>query len=139
MTAPWKMAFHIQKERVMKLRHSIIAAAALAACVVLGAQAQTSPAMADSAAKQPSGERTLANQDKGMPKSTASSTTRKEVKAQAVSARADGQVAVGEQSTPNQGKKPMKALPKEVVVDVSDENTVAMSDPKKGKLIFKKK
>ena len=98
----------------MKLRHSIIAAAALAACVVLGAQAQTSPAMADSAAKQPSGERTLANQDKGMPKSTASSTTRKEVKAQAVSARADGQVAVGEQSTPNQGKKPMKAKPSEV-------------------------
>jgi hypothetical protein len=39
----------------------------------------------------------------------------------------------------DEGKKPMKTLPKEVVVDVPDENTVAMSDPKKGKLIFKKK
>lgn len=37
------------------------------------------------------------------------------------------------------GKKPMKTLPKEVVVDVPDESTVVMSDPKKGKLIFKKK
>lgn len=39
----------------------------------------------------------------------------------------------------DEGKKPMKTLPKEVVVDVPDESTVAMSDPKKGKLIFKKK
>ncbi len=39
----------------------------------------------------------------------------------------------------DEGKKPMKTLPKEVVVDVTDESTVAMSDPKKGKLIFKKK
>jgi len=37
------------------------------------------------------------------------------------------------------GKKPMKTLPKEMVLDVPDESTVAMSDPGKGKLVFKKK
>ena len=37
------------------------------------------------------------------------------------------------------GKRPMKTLPKEVVVEVPDENTIAMTDPKKGRLVFKKK
>ena len=37
------------------------------------------------------------------------------------------------------GKSPMKTLPKEVVVEVPDENTIAMTDPKKGRLVFKKK
>jgi hypothetical protein len=37
------------------------------------------------------------------------------------------------------GKSPMKTLPKEVVVEVPDESTIAMSDPKKGRLVFKKK
>jgi hypothetical protein len=37
------------------------------------------------------------------------------------------------------GKKPMKALPKEVVVEIPDESTVSMTDPKKGKLVYKKK
>jgi hypothetical protein len=39
----------------------------------------------------------------------------------------------------DEGKKPMKALPKEMVIEVVDESTVAMSDPKKGRLVFKKK
>lgn len=39
----------------------------------------------------------------------------------------------------DEGKKPMKPLPAEVVVEVPDESTVVMSDPKKGKLVFKKK
>jgi type IV secretory pathway VirB10-like protein len=37
------------------------------------------------------------------------------------------------------GKKPMKTLPKEMVLEVPDESTVVMSDPAKGKLVFKKK
>lgn len=37
------------------------------------------------------------------------------------------------------GKKPMKTMPKEMVIETPDENTVVMTDPKKGKLTFKKK
>lgn len=37
------------------------------------------------------------------------------------------------------GKKPMAKLPPEVVIEVPDEGTTVMSDPKKGKLTFKKK
>ena len=37
------------------------------------------------------------------------------------------------------GTRPMKTMPKEVVVEVPDENTLAMTDPKKGRLVFKKK
>ena len=36
------------------------------------------------------------------------------------------------------GKKPMAKLPPEVVVEVPDENTIAMADPK-GRLVYKKK
>ncbi|MBI2395767.1 MAG: hypothetical protein HYV09_39750 [Deltaproteobacteria bacterium] len=39
----------------------------------------------------------------------------------------------------DQGKKAMKTLPKEVVLEVPDESTVVMQDPKKGKLVYKKK
>ncbi len=37
------------------------------------------------------------------------------------------------------GKKAMKTLPKEMVLEVPDESTVTMTDPKKGKLVYKKK
>ncbi|HMR10640.1 MAG TPA: hypothetical protein PKA88_32910 [Polyangiaceae bacterium] len=36
------------------------------------------------------------------------------------------------------GKRPMKKLPEEVVIEVPDETTVIMTDPKKGKLVYKK-
>jgi hypothetical protein len=36
------------------------------------------------------------------------------------------------------GKKPMRKLPEEVTLDVPDESTVVMTDPKKGKLVYKK-
>jgi hypothetical protein len=36
------------------------------------------------------------------------------------------------------GKKPMKKLPEEVVIEVPDDSTVVMTDPKKGKLVYKK-
>lgn len=39
----------------------------------------------------------------------------------------------------DEGTRPMKTLPTELVVEVPDESTVAMSDPKKGRLVFKKK
>ncbi|MBL8721037.1 MAG: hypothetical protein JNL79_33945, partial [Myxococcales bacterium] len=39
----------------------------------------------------------------------------------------------------DEGKKAMKTLPKEVVLEVPDESTVIMTDPKKGKLTYKKK
>ena len=39
----------------------------------------------------------------------------------------------------DEGKRAMKTLPKEMVIEVPDESTVAMSDPKKGRLVFKKK
>ncbi len=39
----------------------------------------------------------------------------------------------------DEGKKPLKPLPAELIVEVPDEATVVMSDPKKGKLVFKKK
>lgn len=37
------------------------------------------------------------------------------------------------------GTKPMAKMPEKVVVDVVDENTVSMTDPKKGKLVYHKK
>lgn len=39
----------------------------------------------------------------------------------------------------DEGKRAMKTLPKEMVLEVPDESTVAMSDPKKGRLVFKRK
>lgn len=37
------------------------------------------------------------------------------------------------------GKRPMKDMPKEIVIELPDDTTVVMADPKKGKLVFKKK
>ncbi len=37
------------------------------------------------------------------------------------------------------GTKPMAKMPEKVVVDVADENTVSMTDPKRGKLVYHKK
>jgi hypothetical protein len=37
------------------------------------------------------------------------------------------------------GTKPMNPLPKEVVIDVPDENTISMMHPKAGKVVYKKK
>ena len=37
------------------------------------------------------------------------------------------------------GTKPMAKLPKELVVDVPDENTIVMMDPKEGKVVYKKR
>ena len=39
----------------------------------------------------------------------------------------------------DEGKKPLKKLPKEMVLEVPDESTVVMNDEKRGKLVFKKK
>lgn len=54
----------------------------------------------------------------------------------------DGEVGGSAKLKPegkDMGKKPMAKLPPEVVIDVPDENTMVMTDPKKGKLTFKKK
>jgi hypothetical protein len=37
------------------------------------------------------------------------------------------------------GTKPMNPLPKEVVIEVPDENTIAMAHPKAGRVVYKKK
>jgi hypothetical protein len=37
------------------------------------------------------------------------------------------------------GTKPMNPLPKEVVIDVPDENTIAMAHPKAGRVVYKKR
>jgi hypothetical protein len=37
------------------------------------------------------------------------------------------------------GTKPMAKMPEKVVYDVTDENTVSITDPKKGKLVYHKK
>lgn len=39
----------------------------------------------------------------------------------------------------DKGKKPMAKLPAEITIDMPDEGTTVMTDPKKGKLTFKKK
>ena len=39
----------------------------------------------------------------------------------------------------DEGKKPMKPLPKEMAIEIVDESTITTADPKKGKLVFKKK
>ena len=94
----------------MTFKTSVICALALSAWAVTAAQAQTTrdavkAETAGAAATQPKGELSVANQDKGS-KPMPSNTTRAAVKADAQSARASGDVAVGEQSTPRQGKKP---------------------------------
>jgi len=39
----------------------------------------------------------------------------------------------------DEGKKPLKPLPKSLTLEVPDETTVVMTDEKRGKLVFKKK
>ena len=95
------------KAKTMTTKFTVICALALSALAATGVQAQTTPAQVkpDVAAGQPKGELSTPNQDKGrapMP----SSTSRTAVKSEAERARAAGEVAVGEQSTPRQGKKP---------------------------------
>ena len=61
-----------------------------------------------------SGEMTTPSQDKGtMGKPKAMGESRANVKAEAIAATASGAVAKGEQSTPNQGKKPMRSMTSE--------------------------
>ncbi len=38
----------------------------------------------------------------------------------------------------DKGKRPMKKMPEELVIEVPDDTTVIMTDPKKGKLVYKK-
>jgi hypothetical protein len=52
-----------------------------------------------------------------------------------VAAEADGKLTLTPEGK-DQGKKAMKALPKEMILEVSEE-TVAMTDPKKGKIVYK--
>lgn len=99
----------------MTFKTSVICALALSALTVTAVQAQTTRAevkadTAGGAATQPKGDLTLPNQDKGA-KPMASATSRAAVKSDAQSARAAGEVAVGEQSTPRQGKKPAQRPP----------------------------
>lgn len=94
----------------MTFKTSVICALALSALTVTAVQAQTTRAAvkADTAggvATQPKGELTVPNQDKGA-KPMTSANSRTAVKSEAQSARAAGEVAVGEQTTPRQGKKP---------------------------------
>ncbi len=54
----------------------------------------------------------------------------------------DGEVGGSAKLKPegkDMGKKPMAKLPPEVVIEVPDDSTMIMTDPKKGKLTFKKK
>lgn len=55
-----------------------------------------------------------------------------------VASEGDGKVTLTPEGK-DTGKKAMKTLPKEMVLEVTDENTVSMTDPKKGKLVYKKK
>jgi len=55
-----------------------------------------------------------------------------------VAATTDGQATLTPKGK-DLGTKPMAKLPEKVVVDVADENTVSMTDPKKGKLVYHKK
>ena len=52
----------------------------------------------------------------------------------------DGKVTVAPDGK-DTGKRPFpaKAMPKEVVLEIPDENTIVMNDPKKGRLVYKKK
>ncbi len=55
-----------------------------------------------------------------------------------IASEADGKITLTPEGK-DEGKKAMKTLPKEVVLEVPDESTVIMTDPKKGKLTYKKK
>ena len=94
----------------MTFKTSVICALALTALAATAVQAQTTRAevkaeAVGAASTQPKGEMSVANQDKGA-KPMASVTTRTDVKSDTKAARANGEVATGEQTTPRQGKKP---------------------------------
>ena len=55
-----------------------------------------------------------------------------------IASEADGKITLKPEGKDG-GKRPMAKLPAEVVLDVPDDNTVSMTDPKKGKLVYKKK
>ena len=96
----------------MNFKTSLLCTLVLSAVSLTAAQAQTSRAAvkADAianAASEPMGQRSTPNQDKGDAKRGMGSTTSRDaVKSDAKAARAAGTIAMGEQSTPAQGKKP---------------------------------
>lgn len=105
------------KAETMTFKSTVICALALSALAATGVQAQNSRAAVKAeavgtAASQPKGELTTPSQDKGRAP-MASNTTRAAVKAEAQRARAAGEVATGEQSTPRQGKKPAPVMASE--------------------------
>lgn len=95
----------------MKFKTTLICALALSALAATGVQAQNTraevkaEAVAATAANKPMGEMSVVNQDKAS-KPMGSNTSRAAVKSDARAAVVAGEVAVGEQSTPRQGKKP---------------------------------
>lgn len=94
----------------MTFKTTLICALALSALAATGVQAQTTRAAVKgeavtAAASAPKGQMSVADQDKGA-KPMASNTSRAAVKSEGQSARAAGEVATGEQSTPRQGKRP---------------------------------
>ena len=92
----------------MNLKHTILTAALLALAAGGAAQAQNSGGKTG----DKSSEMSTPNQDKGSTsRSKASEETRADVKAETAAAKASGAMAKGQQSTPTQGSKPMKAQP----------------------------
>ena len=94
----------------MTFKTSVICALALTALAATAVQAQPTRVevkaeAVGAASTQPKGELSVANQDKGA-KPMASVTTRADVKSDTKAARANGEIAMGEQSTPRQGKRP---------------------------------
>ena len=102
------------KAKTMTSKFNVICALALSALAATGVQAQNTRAdvKSDVGAGQPKGELSTPNQDKGRAP-MASDTSRAAVKSEAQRARAAGEVAVGEQSTPRQGKKPAPRMASE--------------------------
>jgi len=82
--------------------HPVLSSAFALLAAVGAAQAQNTMPPAASAS---GGELSLPRQDQGT-RPAAGATSREAVKADAKAARASGATAMGEQSTPNQGKKP---------------------------------
>lgn len=96
----------------MTFKTSVICALALTALAATAVQAQTTREEVKAEARgatatQPKGELSVRNQDKGA-RPMGSVTTRADVKSDTKAARANGEIATGEQSTPRQGKKPAK-------------------------------
>ena len=95
----------------MTFKYTALFALVLSALAATSSHAQTTRTAVKSeaiaaAASEPKGEASVPNQDKGT-KPMASTNSRAEVKAEGQRARAAGEIAVGEQSTPAQGKKPV--------------------------------